>query len=84
MLSRARSGLQITEHFPSALGVDDYMARVEIALHTYGFTGHNTIACCNLCRDEATFTLKDKVEAVRQDANFLPSVKFKCVGCSEQ
>lgn len=55
---------KITEHFPSALGVDDYMARVEIALHTYGFTGHNTIACCNLCRDEATFTLKDKVEAI--------------------
>jgi len=55
---------QITEHFPSALGADDFMARVEIALHTYGFTGHNTIACCNLCRDEATFTLKDKVEAI--------------------
>jgi hypothetical protein len=29
-----------------------------------GFTGENTIACTNLCRDEVTVPLKDKIESV--------------------
>ena len=50
-------------HFPTALGVDDFMARVETVLAGYGFTGENSIAMTNLCRDEVTQVLKDKIEA---------------------
>jgi Limiting CO2-inducible proteins B/C beta carbonyic anhydrases len=34
------------------------------ALYGFGFTGDNTIACSNLCRDEVTATLKHKLDAV--------------------
>lgn len=34
---------QILKHFSCALGVDDFMSRVEVALASYGFTGDNTI-----------------------------------------
>jgi hypothetical protein len=54
----------VLKHFPSALGVDDFIARVEVALCYFGFTGDNTIAVTNLCRDEVTAVLKDKIEAV--------------------
>ena len=37
--------------------------RVEIILSGYGFTGGNSIACTNLCRDEVTSVLKDKIES---------------------
>jgi hypothetical protein len=33
----------VLKHFPSALGVDDFIARVEVALCYFGFTGANTI-----------------------------------------
>lgn len=33
----------ITHHFPSALGVDDFMQRMEIALYAFGFSGDNSI-----------------------------------------
>lgn len=55
---------QVLKHFPSALGVDDFIARVEVALCYFGFSGDNTIAVTNLCRDEVTAILKDKIEAV--------------------
>jgi hypothetical protein len=35
--------LEVTKHFPSAMGVDDFMARLEMALAAYGFTGDNAI-----------------------------------------
>jgi len=54
----------VISHFPTALGIDDFIARVEVALSGFGFTGDNTIACTNLCRDEVTVPLKDKIEAV--------------------
>ncbi|GFH06001.1 LCIB_C_CA domain-containing protein, partial [Haematococcus lacustris] len=54
----------VVGHFPSALGVDDFMARLEVALSGFGFTGDNTIAMTNLCRDEVTIPLKDKIESV--------------------
>ena len=38
--------------------------RLEVALSGFGFTGDNTIAMTNLCRDEVTCVLKDKIEAV--------------------
>jgi hypothetical protein len=33
----------IREHFPNAVGVDDFMARAEMALAGYGFAGDNSI-----------------------------------------
>lgn len=36
----------ILKHFPSALGVDDFIARVEVALCYFGFSGDNTIGAC--------------------------------------
>lgn len=33
----------ILKHFPSAMGVDDFIARTEVALCYFGFTGDNTI-----------------------------------------
>ncbi|GFR52778.1 hypothetical protein Agub_g15383 [Astrephomene gubernaculifera] len=54
---------QVLRYFPTALGIDDFMARVEIVLAGFGFTGDNTIAMTNLCRDEVTQVLKDKIEA---------------------
>jgi hypothetical protein len=55
---------QIAKHFPDCLGIDDFIARMEMALYGFGFTGDNTIACSNLCRDEVTATLKHKLDAV--------------------
>ncbi|GAX83977.1 hypothetical protein CEUSTIGMA_g11402.t1 [Chlamydomonas eustigma] len=55
---------EIMKHFPSSLGVDDFMARAEVILSGYGFRGDNSIAMTNLCRDEVTSVLKDKIEAV--------------------
>ena len=37
---------------------------MEQALYAFGFTGDNTIACTNLCRDEITITVKNKIENV--------------------
>ncbi|GAB4823828.1 hypothetical protein N2152v2_010874 [Parachlorella kessleri] len=54
----------VTKHFPSALGVDDFMQRLEVALWGYGFQNDNSIACVNLCRDEVTHTLKHKIDQV--------------------
>jgi hypothetical protein len=33
----------VLKHFPTALGIDDFIARVEVALCYFGFTGDNTI-----------------------------------------
>lgn len=33
----------VLKHFPSAMGVDDFIARTEVALCYFGFTGDNTI-----------------------------------------
>eukprot|EP00879_Flechtneria_rotunda_P029976 GHRR01032452.1.p1 GENE.GHRR01032452.1~~GHRR01032452.1.p1 ORF type:complete len:184 (-),score=53.60 GHRR01032452.1:218-769(-) len=34
---------EVAKHFPAAMGVDDFMARLEMALAAYGFTGDNAI-----------------------------------------
>lgn len=54
----------VLKHFPTALSADDFITRVEIALAGYGFTGDNTIAMSNLCRDESCMVLEDKIESV--------------------
>eukprot|EP00878_Enallax_costatus_P000335 GHUV01000414.1.p1 GENE.GHUV01000414.1~~GHUV01000414.1.p1 ORF type:complete len:449 (+),score=146.99 GHUV01000414.1:109-1455(+) len=56
--------LEVAKHFPNALGVDDFIARLEMALAAYGFTGDNAIAMSNLCRDESCMILEDKIESV--------------------
>ena len=33
----------VRRSFPHALGVDDFMQRVEVALHAFGFSGDNSI-----------------------------------------
>jgi len=55
---------EIRKHFPTALSVDDFMNRVEVVLADKGFTGNNTIAMSNLCRDESCMILEDKIESV--------------------
>ena len=34
---------RIAQHFPTAIGVDDFLNRLEVALFAYGFTGDNSI-----------------------------------------
>lgn len=33
----------VSRHFPAAMGIDDFLHRLEIALYAYGFTGDNSI-----------------------------------------
>nr|AXF41558.1 LCI450 protein [Chlorella sp. ArM0029B] len=54
----------VQQHFESALGADDFVQRVEMALHAFGFSGENSIAMVNLCRDEVTVSLKKKIDTV--------------------
>ncbi|GAB4813171.1 hypothetical protein N2152v2_000217 [Parachlorella kessleri] len=54
----------VETHFPTALGVDDFLQRLEVALWSFGFKHKNSIACVNLCRDEVTQTLQHKIEQV--------------------
>ncbi|KAL4426266.1 hypothetical protein ABPG77_009881 [Micractinium sp. CCAP 211/92] len=54
----------VQKQFPEAIGADDFVQRVEMALHAFGFSGENSIAMVNLCRDEVTVTLKQKIDAV--------------------
>ncbi|PRW45249.1 low-CO2 inducible [Chlorella sorokiniana] len=54
----------VQDHFPMALGVDDFLHRMEIALFAYGFNGDNSIAMVNMCRDEVTNTLKHKFDGI--------------------
>ena len=36
----------VTNHFSSAIGIDDFLHRLEIALYAYGFNGDNSIGTC--------------------------------------
>ncbi|KAL4520247.1 hypothetical protein Ndes2526B_g01226 [Nannochloris sp. 'desiccata'] len=54
----------VANEFPTALGIDDFLHRLEIALYAYGFNGDNAIAMVNLCRDEITVSLKVKIDQV--------------------
>ncbi|PRW33647.1 low-CO2 inducible [Chlorella sorokiniana] len=55
---------KVQEQFGNAMGADDFMQRVEMALYAFGFNGDNSIAMVNLCRDEVTVTLKQRIEHV--------------------
>eukprot|EP00873_Tetraselmis_striata_P040313 jgi/Tetstr1/460577/TSEL_000502.t1 len=54
----------IKEHFPTVYTIDDLLLRLEMALCAFGFNGDNSIGIVNLCRDEATNMLKQKIEAI--------------------
>lgn len=54
----------LSRYFPNSITIDDYMARAEMLLSHIGFTGKNTIAIMNVCRDESTNGLKQMVEQI--------------------
>jgi hypothetical protein len=60
----SQRGAKVNEQFPGSLGLDDFIHRLEIGLFSYGFNGENSIACTNLCRDEITCTLRNKIDLV--------------------
>jgi hypothetical protein len=55
---------KVQNHYPGALAVDDFLARVEVALAAYGFRGDNSLALTNVCRDESTGILKAKIDEI--------------------
>jgi hypothetical protein len=62
-LALAHRLADVRRHFPGALCADDLLSRVEHQLSSrFGFSGRNAIAVCNLCRDEATAVLRDRIE----------------------
>lgn len=71
---------QITKHFPSALGLDDFLGRVEVALAAHGFRGDNSIAVTNLCRDESTNIFKTEIDHVF-GASFNINGLGACITC---
>ena len=54
----------VTKHFPSAIGMDDFLFRSEVMLRRFGFTADNSIALTSLCRDEITFPLKTAIHDI--------------------
>lgn len=48
----------VGEHFEGAMGMDDFMFRVEQTLAGFGFASENTVALSALCRDEYTGGLR--------------------------
>nr|QKY15116.1 low-CO2-inducible chloroplast envelope (LIP) [Polytomella parva] len=55
---------KVLDYFPNAMCVSDFMSRTELALSGFGFTGDNSIAMVNLCRDEVTQVVKDSIECI--------------------
>jgi len=54
----------VRKYFDKAMGVDEFISRVEMELCKFGFNGENSIAVLNLCRDEICNSLKHHVESV--------------------
>jgi hypothetical protein len=54
----------VVKHFPSALAMDDFLMRTEVALGAHGLRGDNCITCVNLCRDESTGIFKRSIDNV--------------------
>ncbi|CAG9467872.1 unnamed protein product [Pedinophyceae sp. YPF-701] len=54
----------VRTHFPGSMGVEEFVAKSELALFGYGFTGDNSIALTNICRDESTVLLRNRIENV--------------------
>lgn len=72
----------ITKHFPSAINMDDFLARVEVALCAHGFRGDNSITCTNLCRDESTGILKTEIDDIF-GASFNINGLGACLTCGQ-
>lgn len=54
----------VRQHFKNSIGMDDWLFRVENKLAEFGFTGDNTIAQTNFCRDEITAPLKNGIHEI--------------------
>ena len=54
----------VRQHFKNAIGIDDWLFRMENKLNEFGFTGDNTIAMTSFCRDEITAPLKNGVHEI--------------------
>lgn len=52
----------VTAQFPGAMSLDDFLMRAELALGAHDFRGDNAIALTNLCRDESTGILKQRLD----------------------
>mmetsp|Transcript_7991 Transcript_7991/g.22905 ORF Transcript_7991/g.22905 Transcript_7991/m.22905 type:complete len:1007 (-) Transcript_7991:160-3180(-) len=57
----ARMGA-VQSHFPAAVGMDDFLFRVEMLLGGHGFYGNNSIAVANMCCEGITCGLKYKIK----------------------
>jgi hypothetical protein len=54
----------VNAQFPHSMFMDDFLMRVEMALGVHGFRGDNSLALVNLCREEATGILKQRIEFI--------------------
>jgi hypothetical protein len=54
----------VTDYFPDAIPVDDYVKRTHAALLPYGLVSDKTLAMVGTCRDELTAALSEPVRAV--------------------
>jgi hypothetical protein len=52
----------LNHHFPGVQGLDRFVQSTQAALHAYGFSSHNSIACAGVCRDEITRPLVDAIQ----------------------
>jgi hypothetical protein len=78
-------------HFPTAMGVDDFMARVEMALAGYGFTGDNSIgtwrfmvnytAGCSVARCSALSQPRLALRSLRMCSVVSHTTAMQWLGC---
>ncbi len=53
----------VTEYFPDAVPIEDYVKRTHDAVLPYGLASENTLAMVGVCRDELTWALGEPVRA---------------------
>lgn len=64
--ARSRRHVEVVKHFPSAMGVDDFIARLEMALAAYGFTGDNAIGEFPRCYCRSSAHLQPAISGLDQ------------------
>ncbi len=60
---------RVAQHFPTALGLDDFLNRLEIALFAYGFTGENCIGTL-----DTSFVYRSHAPHLRAESKILPGL----------
>jgi hypothetical protein len=53
----------VTEYFPDAVPIEDYVKRTHAAVLPYGLASEKTLAMVGVCRDELTWALGEPVRA---------------------